>query len=197
LQVPVTRVTCRDPGHGNCCLCHRGAHNKAGTYEAGLLNGVEMERARKERLKAYGLLVVFVALVMAYGRTAARLVRDTLDTSAPAAPLIIGAVVISLLTVAPLLVTFRASAAAELLEKMREKARRSGKSVTIQSAARSLSMYVVALAATPVLYGLALIYLIGEFKVMLLLLPATVILAVVGWFVVGRLLREMRTMFVQ
>jgi hypothetical protein len=166
-------------------------------YEAGLLSGVGMEQARKERLKAYGLLVVFVALVMAYGRTAAQLVRETLDTSVPAAPLIIGAVVLSLLSVAPLLVTFRTSAAAELLEKMREKARRSGKSVTMQTAARSLSMYVVALAATPVLYGVALIYLIGEFKVLLLLLPATIILAVVGWFVVGRLLREMSTMFVQ
>jgi hypothetical protein len=46
-------------------------------------------------------------------------------------------------------------------------------------------------------YGLALIFLVGDFTVMLLLLPATVILAVVGWFVVGRLLEAMRTMFVQ
>jgi hypothetical protein len=80
---------------------------------------------------------------------------------------------------------------------MRDKARRSGKLVTMQTAGRSLSIYVVALAATPMFYGLALIFLVGEFRVMLLLLPATLILAVVGWFVVGRLLREMSTMFVQ
>lgn len=156
-----------------------------------------MEKARKERLKAYALLVVFVALVMTYGRVSAQLLRDLMETSLPAAPLIIGAVLLSLGTVAPLVVTFRPAAAPELLQKMRDKGRRSGKLVTMQTAGRSLSTYVVALAATPMLYGLALIFLIGEFFAMLLLLPATVILAVVGWFVVGRLLREMSTMFLQ
>jgi hypothetical protein len=156
-----------------------------------------MVEARKERLKAYAILVVFVAFAVVYGRMAAEAVRLTMDTSLPAAPLIIGAVLLSLATVAPLVVTFRPAAAPELLQKMRDKARRSGKQVTMQTAGRSLSIYVVALAATPMFYGLALIFLIGEFRVMLLLLPATLILAVVGWFVVGRLLREMSTMFVQ
>jgi len=156
-----------------------------------------MVQARKERLKAYAILVAFVAFAVVYGRMAAEAVRLTMDTSLPAAPLIIGAVLLSLATVAPLVVTFRPAAAPELLQKMRDKARRSGKQVTMQTAGRSLSIYVVALAATPMFYGLALIFLIGEFRVMLLLLPATLILAVVGWFVVGRLLREMSTMFVQ
>lgn len=156
-----------------------------------------MVEARKERLKAYAILVVFVAFAVVYGRMAAEAVRLTMDTSLPAAPLIIGAVLLSLATVAPLVVTFRPAAAPELLQKMRDKARRSGKQVTMQTAGRSLSIYVVSLAATPMFYGLALIFLIGEFRVMLLLLPATLILAVVGWFVVGRLLREMSTMFVQ
>ena len=156
-----------------------------------------MEQARKERLKAYAILVGFVAFAIVYGRMAAEAVRLTMDTSLPAAPLIVGAALLSLATVAPLVVTFRPSAAPELLQKMRDKARRSGKQVTMQTAGRSLSIYVVALAATPMFYGLALIFLIGEFRVMLLLLPATLILAVVGWFVVGRLLREMSTMFVQ
>ena len=156
-----------------------------------------MVEARKERLKAYAILVVFVAFAVVYGRMAAEAVRLTMDTSLPAAPLIIGAVLLSLATVAPLVITFRPAAAPELLQKMRDKARRSGKLVTMQTAGRSLSIYVVALAATPMFYGLALIFLIGEFRVMLLLLPATLILAVVGWFVVGRLLREMSTMFVQ
>ncbi|MEX2552409.1 MAG: hypothetical protein WD627_05360 [Actinomycetota bacterium] len=156
-----------------------------------------MVEARKERLKAYTILVLFVAFAVVYGRMAAEAVRLTMDTSLPVAPLIIGAVLLSLATVAPLVVTFRPSAAPELLRKMRDKARRSGKQVTMQTAGRSLSFYVVALAATPMFYGLALIFLIGEFRVMLLLLPATLILAVVGWFVVGRLLQEMSTMFVQ
>lgn len=158
---------------------------------------VELERARRERLKAYGLLVLFVGLVMAYGRWVAQTVRLIMDTSFPATPLTIGAVVLSLASVVPLVVTFRQSAAAELLRTMREKAGRSGKRVTLQTAARSLSFYVVALAATPLLYGLALIFLIADFTVMLLLLPATVILAVVGWFLVGRLLQAMRPMFLQ
>jgi len=156
-----------------------------------------MVEARKERLKAYAILVVFVAFAVVYGRMAAEAVRLTMDTSLPAAPLIIGAVLLSLATVAPLVITFRPAAAPELLQKMRDKARRSGKLVTMQTAGRSLSIYVVALAATPMFFGLALIFLIGEFRAMLLLLPATLILAVVGWFVVGRLLREMSTMFVQ
>lgn len=175
------------PEHNTACI-RRGR---------GSLKGVGMEQARKERLKAYALLVVFVALVMTYGRVSAQLLRDLMETSLPAAPLIIGAVLVSLGTIAPLVVTFRPEAAPDLLRKMRERARRFGKTVTMETAGRSLSMYVVAVAVTPMLYGLALIFLIGEFFAMLLLLPATVILAVVGWFVLGRLLREMSTMFLQ
>jgi hypothetical protein len=156
-----------------------------------------MEEARKERVLAYIFLLVFVAVLLWFGRTFARLVPLTMDTSFPVLPLVAGAVLLSLATIFPLMSTFKVEAAATLLEKMRAKAGRSGKRVTLQTAGRAFSMYTVALAATPMFYGLALIFLVGDFTVMLLLLPATVILAVVGWVVLGRLLEAMRTMFLQ
>ena len=156
-----------------------------------------MEEARKERVMAYVFLLVFVAILLWFGRTFARLVPLAMDTSFPVTPLVAGAVILSLATVFPLMSTFRAEEAATLLERMRTKAGRRGKRVTLQTAGRAFSMYAIALAATPMFYGLALIFLVGDFTVMLLLLPASVILAVVGWFVVGRVLEAMRTMFLQ
>jgi hypothetical protein len=156
-----------------------------------------VEEARKERVVAYIFLLVFVAILLWFGRTFASLVPLMMDTTFPVTPLVAGAAILSLATIFPLMSTFRVEAAATLLEKLRAKARRSGKRVTLQTAGRTFSMYTVALAATPMFYGLALIFLVGDFTVMLLLLPATVILAVVGWVVVGRLLEAMRTMFVQ
>ena len=156
-----------------------------------------MSEARKERVVAYVFLLVFVGIMLWFGSSFARLVRLTMDTDFPVMPLVTGAVILSLATVFPLMSTFRVEAAANLLEKLREKARRSGKRVTIQSVSRTFSMYAVGVAATPMFYGLALIFLLGDFTVMLLLLPATAILAAVGWFVVGRLLQAMNTMFIQ
>jgi hypothetical protein len=156
-----------------------------------------VREAKRERLVAYIFLLVFVAVLLWFGGSFAELVQLTMDTSFPAAPLIAGAVVLSLLMVVPLTVTFRTSAASNLLQKMREKAKRSGKHVTLQTAGRMASLYTVALAATPMFYGMALVFLIGDFTAMLLLLPATAILAIVGWVVVGRLLEEMRSMFLQ
>lgn len=158
-----------------------------------------MEQVRTERLKAYVILAVFVAGALAYGRAAARAVTSTLGAagSTTATALITGAVVVSLLTVIPLLTTFKVSEAHNVLENMRQKARKSGKKVTVQSAGRTVSFYAVALAATPMLYGVVLIFLLGQFTAMLLLLPATVILGVVGWFVVGRLMRQMSTLFLK
>ncbi len=156
-----------------------------------------MEEARKERLMAYVFLLVFVAILLWFGRSFARLVPLTMDTSFPVTPLVGGAVLLSLATIFPLMSTFRVEEAAKLLERLRSKASRSGKRVTLQSVGRTFSMYAVTLAATPMFYGLALIFLVGDFTVMLLLLPATAILAVVGWFVVGRVLEAMRPMFLQ
>ena len=156
-----------------------------------------MEDARKERVLAYIFLLVFVAILLWFGRTFARLIPLAMDTSFPVTPLVAGAVILSLATIFPLMSTFRVEEAATLVERMRTKARRSGKRVTLQTAGRTFSMYAVALAATPMFYGLALIFLVGDFTVMLLLLPATAILAVIGWFVVGRLLEAMQTMFIQ
>jgi uncharacterized membrane protein YczE len=157
-----------------------------------------MNDAARERLKAYGLLVVFVALVVAYGNYSAPTIRQAAPTTTlPPTPLLIGAVLISLATAIPLVTTFRPSSADNLLAAMREKARRAGNKVTFQSASRTASLYVVALASTPVLYGIVLLFLIGEFLLLVLLLPAAAILAIVGWFVLGRFFKELSTKFVR
>jgi hypothetical protein len=153
--------------------------------------------AARERLKAYGLFVVFVALVVFYGKYTAPSIRQLAPTALPPTPLLIGAVFISLATAIPLVTTFRPSSADNLLAAMREKARRAGKKVTFQSASRTVSLYVVALASTPVLYGVVLLFLIGEFLLLVLLLPAAAILAIVGWFVLGRFFKELSTKFVR
>lgn len=152
-----------------------------------------MEAARRERLRAYGFLVVFVLAVVGFGWYSADTVRRATVAPLPAGPLLIGAVVISLATVVPLVVTFRPSAAGPMLATMRERARRSNRNVSLESASRTVSMYVAALAATPLLYGLMLQFLVGEFRLMLLLLPASAILALVGWFVLGRFFVALET----
>ncbi|MGQ0678199.1 MAG: hypothetical protein ACT4OM_00820 [Actinomycetota bacterium] len=156
-----------------------------------------MEQARKERLKAYFILALFVAATVVYGREAAPLVSSTMDPVLPPDALIIGAVLASLATLIPLVTTFRPTEAGKLLKRMREKSRRSGKQVTMQSAGRNLSFLTASLAVTPMLYGLAVVFLIGEFQAMLILLPAAVLIAVVGWFVLGRLLKEMELHFLR
>lgn len=156
-----------------------------------------LNEAGQERLKAYGLLVVFVGLAVLYGRYSAPTIREAAPTSMSPTPLLIGAVLVSLATVVPLVTTFRPSSVDNLLAAMREKARRAGKKVTYRSASRTVSLYVVALAATPVLYGVALLFLIGEFLLLVLLLPAVAILAIVGWFVLGRFFAELGTKFVR
>lgn len=157
----------------------------------------ELNDAGQERLKAYGLLVVFVGLAVLYGNYSAPTIREAAPASVSPTPLLIGAVLVSLATVVPLVTTFRPSSVDNLLAAMREKARRAGKKVTFRSASRTVSLYVVALAATPVLYGVALLFLIGEFLLLVLLLPAVAILAIVGWFVLGRFFKELSTKFVR
>lgn len=155
-----------------------------------------METAKQERLRAYGFLLIFVLAVVVFGYLSAGTIREATISPMPATPLLIGAVAISLATVVPLVVTFRPSAAASMLSTMQERARRSGnrnRKVTLQSAGRTVSMYVAALAGTPALYGLMLQFLVGEFQLLLLLLPASAILAAVGWVVLGRFFRALET----
>lgn len=157
-----------------------------------------MEQALRERIKAYAFFGIFSTLAVVYGRIAAPVLEEMLGTATmPATPLAIAAVLISLGSVIPLVVSFRPAAARQLLENMRDKARKRGKQVTLQSAGRTLSFYVAALASTPIMYGIVLVFLTADFTLMLLLIPASLILAVVGWVILGRLLKEMSTLFLQ
>ncbi|MBW3590242.1 MAG: hypothetical protein KY393_00065 [Actinobacteria bacterium] len=157
-----------------------------------------MEQAFRERIKAYAFFGVFSALAVVYGRIAAPVLEEMLGTATmPATPLAIAAMLISLGSVIPLVVSFRPAAARQLLENMRDKARKRGKQVTLQSAGRTLSFYVAALASTPIMYGIVLVFLTADFTMMLLLIPASLILAVVGWVILGRLLKEMSTLFLR
>lgn len=157
-----------------------------------------MEQAYRERLRAYGYLVLFVAAGAGFGR----LVSDTVSSAAalsplPAGPLLVGAVAVSLLTAVPLVITFRPAAAPNMIAVMREKARRRDRTVSFQSATRTASLYVVGLASTPLLYGIMLEFLTGDFQLLLLLLPAVAILAAVGWVVLGRWFREAAALFLR
>lgn len=156
-----------------------------------------MEQARTERLKAYGFLALFAVLAVIYGVLSAPTIRQATPSPPAAAPLLVGAVVVSLATVAPMVLAFRPATVDNLVAGMREKARRSGKPVNMQSASRTVSLYVAALASTPILYGVALLFLVGELQLLLLLLPAAAILAAVGWFVLGRFFRELNSRFVR
>ncbi|MEX2588250.1 MAG: hypothetical protein WD602_09725 [Actinomycetota bacterium] len=157
-----------------------------------------MEQALKERVKAYALFGAFSVLAVIYGRIAAPVLEEMMGTATlPATPLAAAAVVISLGSIVPLVVSFRPSAARQLLENMRERARKRGKQVTLQSAGRTLSFYVAALASTPIMYGIVLVFLTANFTLMLLLIPAALILAVVGWVILGKLLNEISGLFLR
>ncbi|HEX2053639.1 MAG TPA: hypothetical protein VHJ78_07950 [Actinomycetota bacterium] len=156
-----------------------------------------MGEANRERLKAYGYLLLFVGAAVGFGYYAADTVERATLAPLPAGPLLIGAVTVSLLTILPLVITFRPSAAGSMLAVMREKARRQGKTISFQSVSRTVSLYVAALASTPVLYGIMLQFLAGDFQLLLLLLPAVGILALVGWFVLSRFFQELATLFLR
>ena len=156
-----------------------------------------MDEANRERLKAYGYLVIFAVGVLAFGAYTADMVKRATLSPLPAGPLLFGAVIISLASIAPLVITFRPSAAADMLATMREKARRANRTVSFQSACRTASLYVAALAGTPLLYGVMLLFLVGEFQLLLLMFPAAAILAAVGWVVLGRFFQELNTLFLR
>lgn len=156
-----------------------------------------MEEALRERLKAYCYLLAFVVAAVAFGYWSAETIERATVSPLPAGPLLIGAVVVSLATIAPLVVTFRPSAAGTMLSTMREKARQSNKTVSFRSATRTASLYVAALASTPMLYGVMLQFLAGEFRLLLLMVPASAILALVGWVVLGRFFQELSSRFLR
>lgn len=155
-----------------------------------------MQEAFKERTRAYVFFGAFSLLAVVYGAVAAPVLEEMLGSATmPSTPLAIVAVLISLGSIVPLVVSFRVSAARQLLENMRARARKRGKQVTVQSAGRTLSFYVAALASTPIMYGVVLVFLTADFTLMLLLIPAALVLAVVGWVILGNLLREISTLF--
>lgn len=143
--------------------------------------------AEKERLKAYCFLLAFAAVFLAFGYSASDLMKEILvPLDVPRTPLVLGAVALSFLLLIPLIVTYKPSAAGKVLATMRQKARRAGKQVTYESASRTVSLSVASLANTPILFGVMLQFLVGDFQMLLFMIPASVILAIIGWVVLGR-----------
>jgi len=159
------------------------------------MRGVRLQEASRERFKAYFFLLVFVAAAVLYGYIADAPLREVTVSPMPAMPLVIGAVLISLATIAPMVITFRPSAVGNMIATMREKARRSDKTVTLTSASRTASLYVAALAGTPMLYGVMLQFMVGEFRLLLGMLPFVAILAAVGWVVLDGFFTELQNHF--
>lgn len=158
-----------------------------------------MEVAEKERLKAYGFLLAFAAVFIAFGYATSRsgLSEVLVPVDLPRTPLMIVTVLLSLALLVPLIVTYKPSAAGKILATMRERARRSGKKVTLQSVSRAVSLSVAGLANTPILLGVMLQFLVGDFEMLLLMLPAAVILAAIGWLVLGRFFPALDSNFIR
>jgi hypothetical protein len=147
-----------------------------------------MDVAEKERLKAYGFLVVFAAVFVAFGYATSRLGMNEVlvPVNLPRTPLVVVTVLLSFALLGPLLITYKPSSAGKVLAAMRDRARRSGKKVTLQTVSRAVSLSVAGLANTPILFGVMLQFLVGDFQMLLFMIPAAVILAAIGWVVLGR-----------
>lgn len=146
-----------------------------------------MDVANRERLKAYGFLLAFAAVFIAFGYSVGRNMDEVLvPVGVPRTPLFAGAILASLALLVPMVATYKPSAAPKVLATMRERARRTGKKVTMQSVSRAASLSVAALANTPILFGVMLQFLVSDFRLLLFMLPVSAILAVIGWFVLGR-----------
>jgi hypothetical protein len=157
-----------------------------------------LDVADKERLKAYGFLLVFAAVFIAFGYSIGPNMDEVLvPVGVPRTPLVVGAVLASFALLAPMIATYKPSSAPKVLATMRERARRTGKKVTLQSVTRSASLSVAALANTPILFGVMLQFLVGDFRLLLYMLPASLILAVVGWFVLGRFFPALNNGFIR
>lgn len=157
-----------------------------------------MPVAQKERLKAYGFLVAFAAVFLTFGYVSSETMKEVIvPLGVPRVPLVAGVVVLSFLLLIPLIVTYKPSAANKVLATIRERARKTGKRVTLESAARTISLSVAGLAIVPILFGVMLQFLVGDFVLLLFMLPAAIILAVTGWFVLGRFLPELDAGFLR
>ena len=157
-----------------------------------------MDIAEKERLKAYGFLLVFAAVFIAFGYSIAENMKEILvPLGVPRTPLVAGALLVSFALLGPMVVTYKPSAAPKVLSTMRERARRTGRKVTLQTVTRTASLSVAALANVPILIGVMLQFLVGDFELLLYMLPVSLILAVVGWFVLGRFFPALDNGFVR
>jgi hypothetical protein len=158
-----------------------------------------MDVAEKERLKAYGFLVVFAAVFVAFGYATSRLGMNEVlvPVNLPRTPLVVVTVLLSFALLGPLLITYKPSSAGKVLAAMRDRARRSGKKVTLQTVSRAVSLSVAGLANTPILFGVMLQFLVGDFQMLLFMLPAAVILAAIGWVVLGRFFPALDSNFIR
>jgi hypothetical protein len=160
--------------------------------------GSWLDVARKERLKAYGFLLAFAAVFLTFGYAASEAMSEVLvPLDVPRTPLVVGSVVLSFALLIPLFVTYKPSAAGKVLSTMRERARRTGKKVTLQSVSRTVSLSVAALANTPILFGVMLQFLVGDFRMLLFMVPASVIIGAIGWVVLGRFLPALDSGFIR
>lgn len=158
-----------------------------------------MDVAEKERLKAFGFLVAFAAVFIALGYATSRsgMNEVLVPVDLPRTPLMVATVLLSFALLVPLTVTYKPSAAGKILATMRERARRSGKKVTLQTVSRAVSLSVAGLANTPILFGVMLQFLVGDFRMLLFMIPAAVILAVIGWVVLGRFFPALDSSFIR
>jgi hypothetical protein len=158
-----------------------------------------MDVAEKERLKAYGFLVVFAAVFVAFGYATSRLGMNEVlvPVNLPRTPLVVVTVLLSFALLGPLLITYKPSSAGKVLAAMRDRARRSGKKVTLQTVSRAVSLSVAGLANTPILFGVMLQFLVGDFQMLLFMIPAAVILAAIGWVVLGRFFPALDSNFIR
>ena len=158
-----------------------------------------MEVAEKERLQAYGFLLVFAAVFVALGYATSRSGMNEIlvPVDLPRIPLMVATVLLSFALLVPLVVTYKPSSAGKILATMRERGRRSGKKVTIQSVSRAVSLSVAGLANTPILFGVMLQFLVGDFRMLLFMLPAAAILAAIGWVVLGRFFAALESCFIR
>ncbi|MEX0789517.1 MAG: hypothetical protein WD178_01935 [Actinomycetota bacterium] len=157
-----------------------------------------MDVANKERLKAYGFLLAFAAVFLTFGYATSETMSEIMvPLNVPPVPLVVAAVLLSFALLIPLIVTYKPSAAGKVLSTLRQRARGTGKKVTLQSVSRTVSLSVAALANTPILFGVMLQFLVGDFRMLLAMVPASLIIAAIGWVVLGRFFPALDSGFIR
>jgi hypothetical protein len=151
-----------------------------------------VKAALRERNKLFALVGVFAVFEVVHSFFLAKVLIPVNLKRGTADLLTVAAVVVSLASVIPLLVTYRPSAIPKLLELWRYRAARVRKGFSLASASKSVSGFAAALSITPLLYGIMLLVVTGDQIRFLVLIPATLVLAAVGWFVVGRTLKDLQ-----